>query len=74
MVTPEVMVRENVWAAEPPPLSVTFTPKLMGPPADGGVPLSAPAALNDNQAGRAGVPGDQVKPVLVPPEAVSVCE
>ena len=69
-----MMVIANVLVAVPPPLSVTFTPKLNGPPAVGGVPLNKPPGLSDSQAGKAGMSTDHVNPAFVPPDAFSVCE
>ena len=53
---------------------MTLTPKLNGPPAVGGVPVSEPVALSESQAGSAGLVAAQVNPVPVPPEAASACE
>src|SRR2546421_72799 len=68
------MLIENEFVSDPPRLSVTVTPKLNGPPAAGGVPLSPPPALSDSQAGSAGLPADHVYPAPEPPEAASAFE
>ena len=73
MLGPAMMFRAKPFCATPPALSVTWTVKLAGPAAVG-LPLITPPALNERPAGGDPLATAQVNPVLVPPDAASVCE
>jgi hypothetical protein len=68
-----MMFSVKACVAEPPPLSVTLAVKLARPGV-AGMPVIAPAALSERPEGKDPAVTAQVNPVLVPPDAASVCE
>jgi hypothetical protein len=73
MLRAPVMLSVKASDAKPPPLSVTLAVKLARPGV-AGMPVIAPAALSERPEGKDPAVTAQVNPVLVPPDAASVCE